>query len=125
MRCWISLYVVGKTKEKCNTADLILNTAIETAAASGKPGLHDVRIINISLVSDINVIQEATEPPQSLSNLNISKVSIYVKEIYVKWRKSYLFPLSQYFDNPLVVSFQVKSTTFPVWTNVDTRQYLT
>ena len=75
---------MGKTKEKCNTADLILNTAIETVAASGKPGLHDVRIINISLVSDINVIQEATEPPQSLSNLNISKVSIYVKEIYVK-----------------------------------------
>ena len=56
--------------------DLFLNATTETAAASGKPGLHDVRIINISLVSDINVIQEATEPPQSLSNLSIPKVTI-------------------------------------------------
>ena len=32
-------------------------------------------------MSDINVIQEATEPPQSLSNLNIPKVSIYLQKV--------------------------------------------
>ncbi len=52
-----------------------LTSALETAAGSGKPGLHDVRVLNVSLMSEINVVQEALEPPQPLSNLNVAKVS--------------------------------------------------
>ena len=52
-----------------------MTSALETAAGSGKPGLHDVRVLNVSLMSEINVVQEALEPPQPLSNLNVAKVS--------------------------------------------------
>lgn len=62
-------------KVKQHYVRTFLNHVPETAAVSGKPGLHDVRFVNVSLVSDINVIQEATEQPQTLPNINMSKVS--------------------------------------------------
>ncbi|KAK2164292.1 hypothetical protein LSH36_66g03012 [Paralvinella palmiformis] len=40
-----------------------------------KPGLHDVRILNLSFVSDITVLREATEQIPTLKNLNLQKLN--------------------------------------------------
>ena len=46
----------------------------ESPSASGKPNTHDVRLVNLSLVSEVQVIQESNDPPPPLTNLNIGKV---------------------------------------------------
>ena len=51
-----------------------LNT--NTESSSGKPNMHDVRFVNLSYVSDINVVKEAVDQPHQLTNLNTQKVGI-------------------------------------------------
>ncbi len=42
--------------------------------APTKPGQYDYSMINMSWCSDLEIIEEPSEPPEPLSNLNIQKV---------------------------------------------------
>lgn len=50
---------------------LFLNNFLECPSSSGRPSLNDVHIVNLSLVSNVQVIREVSpttsEPPQSLN----------------------------------------------------------
>ncbi|KAI0239336.1 LSM12-like protein A [Lamellibrachia satsuma] len=49
--------------------------ALKSPSASGKPNTHDVRIINLALVSDVSVIKESQDTAQTqLTNLNQNKL---------------------------------------------------
>jgi hypothetical protein len=43
--------------------------------ASTKPGQFDYSMVNVAWCSDLEIIEEPTEPPEALSNLNIQKVN--------------------------------------------------
>lgn len=49
----------------------------ECASSSGKPNLHDVILINLAYVSDVDIINDRTETPPPLASLNVSKVSLF------------------------------------------------
>lgn len=49
--------------------------ALKCPATSGKPNTHDVRLVNLALVSEVQIIQEATDPPPPLTNLHIAKIA--------------------------------------------------
>ncbi|KAF6730027.1 LSM12-like protein A [Oryzias melastigma] len=47
----------------------------ECASSSGKPNLHDVILINLAYVSDVDIINDRTETPPPLASLNVSKLA--------------------------------------------------
>jgi len=49
-------------------------------SSSGKPNMHDVRFVNLSYVSDINVVKEAVDQPHQLTNLNTQKLMTRMKQ---------------------------------------------
>ncbi|KAJ8314239.1 hypothetical protein KUTeg_008800 [Tegillarca granosa] len=49
--------------------------AIKSTPVSGKSNVHDVRLINLSYVSDVKVLTESDEPPPPLTNLNLVKIN--------------------------------------------------
>lgn len=42
--------------------------------APNKPGLYDYTMINVSWCSNLEIVEEPNEPPETLSNLNIQKL---------------------------------------------------
>lgn len=42
--------------------------------ASNKPGQYDYSMVNVSWCSNLEIIEEPSEPPETLSNLNIQKL---------------------------------------------------
>ncbi|XP_064647642.1 protein LSM12-like [Lineus longissimus] len=48
--------------------------ALKMPPTSGKPGQNDVRLVNLSFVSDMNLIKEGPQTPPALSNLNLHKL---------------------------------------------------
>jgi len=53
--------------------------AIKSTSSSGKPGTADVRMLNMNYVSDVSVVKEASEPPQTLASLNMPKLMSRVR----------------------------------------------
>lgn len=49
------------------------------SVATNKPGTYDYSMINVSWCSNLEIIEEPNEPPETLSNLNIQKVSMKTK----------------------------------------------
>ncbi|XP_052798180.1 protein LSM12-like [Mya arenaria] len=51
--------------------------AIKCAPASGKHSVHDVKLLNLSYVSDVTVVKESDRDvsPPPLSNLNVAKIN--------------------------------------------------
>lgn len=49
--------------------------ALKSPASNGKANVNDVRLINLNLVSNVNVIRETTEPAAQLSNLNTQRLT--------------------------------------------------
>lgn len=48
----------------------------ECPATNGQIGLNDVHIVNLSLVSDVQVKKEVTTTPEPPQSLNLQRVSI-------------------------------------------------
>merc|ERR1712004_688253 len=54
--------------------------ALKSQPTSGKANRHDVNLVNLSLVSDVKVLEEApNEPPPPIPNLNIQKIDSRVR----------------------------------------------
>lgn len=56
-----------------------LTVFLECPALNGQIGLNDVHFVNLTLVSDVQVIKEVTvtpEPPQSLNLHRVSKINL-------------------------------------------------
>ncbi|XP_078793182.1 protein LSM12 homolog A isoform X3 [Oryzias latipes] len=47
----------------------------QCASSSGKPNLHDVILINLAYVSEVDIINDRTETPPPLASLNVSKLA--------------------------------------------------
>ena len=63
----------------------------ESPAVSGKHNVHDVKLINLSFVSDVQVIKEVERDVQpALPNLNPQKVyysnSLIVRQIFFSFK---------------------------------------
>ena len=43
---------------------------------AGRPGFYDYSMVNVAWCSNLEVIEEPNESPESLSNLNIQKVKL-------------------------------------------------
>ncbi|XP_063043827.1 protein LSM12 homolog B [Engraulis encrasicolus] len=48
---------------------------LKCPAASGKAGLHDVVLINLAYVSEVDIITDRTETPPPLASLNVNKLA--------------------------------------------------
>lgn len=59
---------------------MLLNNFLECQPASGKHNVHDVKLVNLSYVSDVKVLKEADRDisPPPLSNLNVQKVCLLI-----------------------------------------------
>jgi hypothetical protein len=54
-----------------------LNISIYLGWPTSKPGYYDYTMVNVAWCSKLEVTEEPSEPPETLSNLNIQKVIIY------------------------------------------------
>ncbi|XP_033761703.1 protein LSM12 homolog [Pecten maximus] len=54
--------------------------AIKTSAASGKHNRHDIRMVNLTYVSDVKIIQESDEPAPAMASLNLQKITTRLRE---------------------------------------------
>jgi len=62
--------------------------ALKSPGSNGKPNVNDVRLINLNLVSEVNVIRQTTEPAAPLTNLNSHRLTHRVRlNIEEKMRK--------------------------------------
>ncbi|XP_035688466.1 protein LSM12 homolog A-like [Branchiostoma floridae] len=60
--------------------------AIKSPSGKG-PDRHDVRIVNLALVSHVDVVHECTEPPPALPVLNFQKLEARARhECSEKWK---------------------------------------
>ncbi|KAK3108098.1 hypothetical protein FSP39_001151 [Pinctada imbricata] len=54
--------------------------AIKSPAQSGKHNMFDIRMVNLSYVSNIKVLRECNDPPPSLSTLNLAKINTRLRQ---------------------------------------------
>lgn len=68
-----------KTEEKhpfVQFEQIYLNVKSECPASNGQIGLNDVHIVNLGMVSDVQVKKEVTTTPEPPQSLNLQRVSL-------------------------------------------------
>ncbi|XP_013399948.1 protein LSM12 homolog A-like [Lingula anatina] len=52
---------------------------LKSPSGPGRQGLYDMRMLNLNMVSEIDLIKECSDPPSTLTNLNFNKLQQRVR----------------------------------------------